>query len=46
MWGVGILLMLGGGAVSVWAWDKGKRDIDFFASGVCLTGVFLCILDM
>jgi hypothetical protein len=41
-----MLPILGGGAVSVWAWDKGKRDIDFFAGDVCLTGVFLCLLDM
>ena len=42
---VGILLILGGGALSRWAQDKGERHINYLGLGICVVGLLIVILD-
>jgi hypothetical protein len=41
----GIALILGGGALSRWAWSNSERGLDLFGRGLCIIGLLIVIVD-
>jgi hypothetical protein len=41
----GIVLILGGGALSRWALSKGERQVNLCGLGLCVVGLLIVIID-